>query len=100
VTTERYLEKHGEKDAMSYKEMYQQSQEDARNRLVNETMRIAIQAEKKADAAHERHDTQLKEIVGLRMEVERLNEVIKGLSERMDAMREWAKTLPKKKETA
>jgi predicted FMN-binding regulatory protein PaiB len=78
---------------MSYKEMYEVSKEDARNRLVVETMQTVLQAEKMAAAAHERHDTQLKEIVGLRMEVERLNEVVKSLSDRMDAMREWAKSL-------
>jgi predicted FMN-binding regulatory protein PaiB len=82
---------------MSYREMFEVSKEDARNRLVTEIMQTVMRAEKMAEKAHERHDTQLKEIVGLRMEVERLNSVVKSLSDRMDAMREWAKTLDLKK---
>jgi prefoldin subunit 5 len=83
-----------------HKDSYKASSLDAVYRTTNEAMRIAISAERTADATHSRLDTHLKEIAEMRSEVERLNEVIKGLSDRMDAMREWAKTIPKKKETA
>ena len=84
---------------MTFKHDYEVSKEDARNRLVTEIMQIVRQAEKKAEAAHTRHDTQLRELVLMRQEIGRLGKVVESqsdmiveLQESIVKIREWAKT--------
>ena len=89
---------------MSFKRLRTEATTDeARNRIVNEVVRCMIDIENRTEASHQRHDTQLHDIVQMRTEIGRLQAVVDSqsdmiveLKEKIDQIREWAKTLKNK----
>ena len=75
---------------MGYRNMFEVSKEEARNRLVTDIMQVAMKAEKMAAAAHDRNEALQNELQTAMNEIGKQSKRIDNLEKAIAKMREWA----------